>query len=423
MHTRMLCILLVLQAVVSFRAVPRILELFCRMDYCKLQWIPHFTSVINWNLRYGLSKLNQVNHVSEKWLAIIDCSIDIGIKKVLVVLRVSIDGLLQRNNAIELEDCECIGLEVMETVNGETVKEKLTDIFRLAGVPAGIIKDNGSDLARGVNLWQEKNENQLPIIEDISHIIANALKGTFEKADAFQRFIDIVSKGASRLRQTKLAFLIPPKIRTKGRFLGISKIGEWAEKVLKFMSKRGKAKEKSILVKLRTTFEGLVPLKSFILSFAWTVKITAEIMKILKNRGLNEETYEECYKLAKTLKKSKVKKRLIYWLEKHLHIQKQLDIGQVPLIVSSDIIESLFGKFKQIISRSPQEDMNRSVLIIPALCGKSCTEESLTELLRKTSHIDLQEWEKENISYTMRKQRSAFFNLAGYQNPGAHDAA
>jgi hypothetical protein len=39
------------------------------------------------------------------------------------------------------------------------------------------------------------------------------------------------------------------------------------------------------------------------------------------------------------------------------------------MIVSSDIIESLFGKFKYAIERSPQADMNRTILLIPALCG------------------------------------------------------
>ncbi|MDD5123612.1 hypothetical protein [Methylovulum sp.] len=66
-------------------------------------------------------------------------------------------------------------------------------------------------------------------------------------------------------------------------------------------------------------------------------------------------------------KNSKVKKHLQQWLGQHLLIQKQLT--GLPLLVSSDIIESLFGNFKHIIERSPQADMNRTTLLIPALCG------------------------------------------------------
>ncbi len=92
-------------------------------------------------------------------------------------------------------------------------------------------------------------------------------------------------------------------------------------------------------------------------------------MEILKNKGLNKTTYKQSYELSNELpRNSKVKKRLQAWLKQNIKIQKQLT--SLPLLVSSDIIESLFGNFKHIIERSPQADMNRTVLLIPALCGK-----------------------------------------------------
>jgi hypothetical protein len=62
----------------------------------------------------------------------------------------------------------------------------------------------------------------------------------------------------------------------------------------------------------------------------------------------------------KTHFEAKVKKRLLIWLQQHIEIQKQ--ITSLPLLVSSDIIESLFGNFKHIIERSSQADMNRTTL-------------------------------------------------------------
>jgi len=62
-----------------------------------------------------------------------------------------------------------------------------------------------------------------------------------------------------------------------------------------------------------------------------------------------------------------VKKRLHRWLQVHIKIQEKTT--PFPLLVSSDIIESLFGNFKHIIERSPQADMSRTTLLIPALCG------------------------------------------------------
>ena len=130
-QTRILCVFMVLQSVVSFRSVPRILNLFNEKTPLSLDWIPHFTSVINWTLRLGLGMLKQVQPISKPWVAIIDHSIDIGTKKALVVLRVGMDVLSQNGQAITLKDCECIGLTVSEKVNGDTVELELGDILAM----------------------------------------------------------------------------------------------------------------------------------------------------------------------------------------------------------------------------------------------------------------------------------------------------
>lgn len=410
---------MVLQAVVSFRAVPRILELLCELEQLSLRWVPHFTSVINWTVRFGLARLKQVGRMDRPWLAIVDLSIDIGVKKALVVLRVPIDALARRGSAIRLEDCECIGLCVTERTDGDTVANALRPIFATAGDPVALIKDGGTDLSKGVALWRAREgKKAVWTIEDIGHVMANALKAQFGKTKAFKRFVGIVHKAGARLRQTTLAFLIPPKLRTKGRFQSISKLGKWAQRMLDALAGRGRAEEHSALAKLRAAMVGFSPLRPFIERFAATVRSVAEVLEILKNKGLNQQTYRQCCELAEQLPKhSKVKKRLLGWLQRHLHIQCRLGISQMPLLVSSDIIESLFGKYKHIIERGPQADMNRTTLLIPALCGK-IDGSVIAQALANTAHGDIQRWEQDNIPYTLRKRRRTFFNGNGDQKPG-----
>jgi hypothetical protein len=157
-------------------------------------------------------------------------------------------------------------------------------------------------------------------------------------------------------------------------------------------------------------------LKPFIKRFAMTTQVVAKVMEILKNKGLDHANYERCCQLSETLpKNSKIKKHLQKWLREHLDIQKQFT--EFSLLVSSDIIESLFGNFKHIIERSPQADMNRTTLLIPALCG--CLDNiTITQALNLARHNDLEEWEKENIPYTVRKKRKAFFDHIGSQKAG-----
>ncbi len=381
-------------------------------------WIPHFTSVINWTLRLGLGLLKQVAPIATPWFAIIDHSIDIGTKKALVVLRVPADALSRRKSAIRLEDCECIGLKVCEQVNGESIAADLAGIFKLAGSPAAILTDGDSTLQKGVRLWTEAQPGTISIIRDVGHAIATALRHQYEKDPVFQRFITLVNQAANRFRQTDLAFLIPPKLRSKGRFQSISKLGNWAEKILAVISVKGRAKKGSVLARLRRALPKLLLLKSFIRSFIGTTQVVEDIMGILKNRGLTQDTYAQCKQLVATLPKQSVvvKQKIEQWLQQHLDIHKKFP--DAPLLVSTDLIESLFGKFKHIINRSPQADMNRSVLLIPALCGK-LDGETICSALKLASHQALDEWEKENIPYTVRRKRREFFDGNTSQNRGS----
>jgi hypothetical protein len=412
-------VVVVLQAVVSFRSVPRILELLRDLGQLKLGWVPHFSSVIHWTLRLGLAALRQVQPVAGPWVAILDMSIGIGVKKVLVVLRVALPALAQRGSAIRLEDCECIGLVVSEHSDGETVAGALSEIFARAGDPVAILKDGGTDLAKGVRLWRERaGKKRVWVIEDSGHVLATALKAQYAKTRGFERFVAIVQRGAARLRQTELAFLVPPKLRTKGRFQGISRLGQWAERILQALAARGPAPESSEVATLRTALAGLTPLRPFIERFAHTVHTVAQVLEVLKDHGLNQQSYRHCCQLAERLPpRSNVKRRLLAWLNRHLHSQCRLGIGQLPLLVSSDIIESLFGTFKQIIARSPQAEMNRTVLVIPALCGV-LDPGAIAQALATTTHRDLQHWEQQHIPSTLRQQRSEFFNKKGDQKPG-----
>jgi len=409
-------VLLIVQSIVSFRSVPRILELLNAQTRLSLSWIPHFTSVINWTLRLGLGLLKQVKPISEPWLAIIDHSIDIGTKKALVVLRVSVAALSARGGAIRLEDCECVGLKVSERITGETIEEALQAIFIQAGAPKAIIKDGDSSLQKGVELWTEKQEGAVAVIYDIGHAMANALKSQFENDGTYRRFVALISRGASRLRQTECAFLIPPKLRSKGRFQSVSTLGQWADKVLNVLSAKDRAQPDSALAKLRKALPGFRTFTPFIRRFASTTHAVARVLEILKNRGLDQASFQKCCQICEALpRNSKVKKRLQSWLHHHLEIQKHLT--NLPLLVSSDIIESLFGSFKHTMERSPQADMNRTALLIPALCGR-LTQATINLAITQTRHDDLRLWEQENIPYTVRKERQAFFAHPNIQKPG-----
>lgn len=414
---RTTCVMMVIEGTVSFRAVPRIWSVLQRLSWVKIQ-IPHFTSVIHWTLRAGMTIFNAVGPMDAPWVAVIDCSIDIGTRKALVVLRVPLLALHQKQDAIGLQDCECIGLKIATRWNGTLVQDALTDIFSKAGMPRAIIKDGGTDIKRGVELYREAHDSEhIQVIEDVGHLTANALKAEFAKQAAFTKFLDIVSKGASRIRQTNLAWLLPPKVGTKSRFQGITQVAEWAGKILNLMGGPGRSENDSEVEMLREAFRGLSQLRGFLEQFCATCRVTERFLKLLKRNGLNQATGAQAKIILKQLPQdSQVRARLSAWIDRHLKIQEELAVGHLPLLVSSDVVESLFGKFKTIIQRNPQAELNRLVYIIPLLCGTHTSAE-IDRALRGCSHGQMLEQIQKTIPRTLRQQRHRVLDSASGRVP------
>jgi hypothetical protein len=351
--------------------------------------------------------LKEVGKIDKPWIAIIDHSINIGTKKLFVVLRIEMDVLYKKDKAISLEDCECIGLKVCEVVNGESVKKDLEKIFEVSGKPTAIIKDTDATLNKGVKLLNKTQKEPIALIEDISHVVAKSLKKEFEETKSYKRFTKLLKDGSARIRNTDIAFVTPPKLRNKARFQNVSRLGKWGEKMMEHFSIKGRAKKDSILDRLRKAFPEFSKLKSFILNFSKTTSVTSKVMERLKKKGLDKSTYNDCKLFLKELPRSSTTAKLLReWLDKHLKIQQKLDSPSLP--VSSDIIESLFGKFKHTIEKSPQSDMNHSILVIPLLCGRM-SEDKISNALNSVSQKELEKWKKDNIGETMRSKRINFF--------------
>ena len=402
---RITCVLLVVLGVIPFRAAPRCL----RIAQPSVPWVPHFTSVINWTMRLGLALLQGVGPIDEPWIALVDMSIDLAVKKVMVVLRVPLSALAERGSALTLEDCEVVGLKVAETWKGEDVAEALAGIFEISGAPVGILKDGGLDLKRGVEIYRAANRAlKVHVIEDVGHIAANALKAEFAGLKPFRNFLETITKGAAKLRQSALAYLTPPKVRTKGRFMGITRLAEWAEKILPLLGGRGRVPDGTLAAELRRMLGGLGHHRLFLDRFISNCQVTRDFLEIAKNKGVNQESYRAMKaELARLPMENPVRVRLERFLGRQLRIQSQLGIGQLPLPVSSDVLESLFGKFKVVVARNTKAEFSQNILTIPCLCGK-VTAGRVGAALNKVNHRDLESWVQMHVAETQWQRRAAF---------------
>jgi len=418
---RTLCVVMTVWGVTPFRCVPRLLAIFGPLWRLPMR-IPHFTSVIHWTLRVGIALFHQVSVLSEPWVALLDCSIDIGTRKALVVLRVSLRALHQKQQAIGLQDCECIGLEIAHGWNGSRVAQTLTRVFERAGCPVAVLKDGGADLRKGVELFCEQNpEKKIFSIEDIGHYTANLLKAQYAGQKLFTTFLKIVSTGTGLIRQTSLAWLMPPRIRAKGRFQGITALAQWAQKLLALLDRKGKAGFIEGVRQTRRAFAGLGRLRPFLARFCQVCSLVDLLLGLLKTKGLNETTYQAAQDLLATLPKhSFLRRGWAAWLEKHIQIFRALGGGDGSLPVSSDPIESLFGKFKTVIQRNPQAELNRLIYVIPLLCGHH-SQAAIDHALHQCSHTQMLTTIEQTVPPTLRQMRKKNLDKSPFSVPKSGD--
>ncbi len=389
----------------SFRASSKVLRFFLLVGAGLISWVPHFTTGIGWALRVGLHCLQQAQRpLDEPWVCIADFTIQIGSKKALMVLRVPVSAL-SLGKALTLKQVEVIGLSLGETWNSDRVNTVLLSLFERCGWPSHVVSDCGSDIKKGIVETLLEAPNRASWISDVSHFVANALKHSYAKLILFQQFQSLCTRMRHRLQQTKFAFLLPPKARAKGRFLSVSREKE-----------REHSPEASALAQ---ALRGLKPLKMFLTTFVRNTTCVNEVMRIVKTHGLSAASMPASQeRLGDLPARSPIRKEVSQYLQRYMPVVASHD---GPLLGSSDVIESLIGKAKQRLEANGRSELNKSILLIPCMCGE-LTQALVAEALATVRVQDVTSWVSEHVGDTLQSKRRRELPRSQAQQPGTEIA-
>ncbi len=402
----------------SFRASSKVLRSFLLVGAGLISWVPHFTTGIEWALRLGLHCLQQAQrHLDEQWVCIADFTIQIGSKKALIVLRVPVAALSQ-GKALTLKQVEVIGLSLGQTWNGERVKTYFVSLFARCGWPSHVVSDCGSDSKKGIVDALLEAPNAAAWISDVTHFVANALKHYYAKLSLFQQFQARCTRIRQRLQQTRFAFLLPPKARAKGRFLSVSRQAEWGLQTL--ASLEAKEREASPDVPALThALRGLKSFKLFLMTFVRNTTCLNQVMKIVKTQGLSVESIQACQETLGDLPvRSPIRQEVSHSLQHYVPV---VESSESPLLGSSDVIESLIGKAKQRLEANGRSELNKSILLIPCMCG-ALSQDLVAEALATVRVQEVTTWVSEHVGETMQSKRRKEFPRSLPQKPGTETA-
>jgi hypothetical protein len=372
---------LFLEARISFRAVCRVLSLLaCALG---IKRAPCPQSVINWVLRLSIVRIEAARGFRGLFLSqapfsngliwMIDISIGLGSGKIAAVLALDAHHHRLVDGAPALDHVHCIAVSVADSWTGEAIAELLKRLIAQMGRPAAYLKDGGSELQKAVEVLEPLGLAS-PCIDDISHAAANMLKHYYQHHPAFERFLSACGRVSGQLKQTLLACLSPPTVRTKARFMNVHRLFSWADRLLQ-LSPAGGAKAGSMLARLRACMDELPACKELIKRFRGDAQALLACQQILKTRGLSHDTLAQCQPLIGEMPSALVRQEFEAYLARQLTTAKTLGLDSIGLPMSSDAIESLFGVAKRH-GVGQTLDAARIALRLPALCGAPTREEA-----------------------------------------------
>jgi hypothetical protein len=321
--------------------------------------VPSHVSIRNWLLKYGYYLLQGRGGASPsggRWALIVDESVTIGTERLLVVLGLEIGGWgFKRPPA--LEDVQVLHLEVRGEWKGEAVGEVLKEVISGRQVVQGT-SDAGRNL---LNAFELCGLRHLP---DCSHAFAAILERHLGHEEQFKELGRLNGQLRQYWATSQYAGWMPPKHRGKSRFMNVFPVVKWAEKIL--------ANEPVLPPAVRQKTGWLFEHREFLEDLGCLRQMVTQLLSMLKCQGACTKSLDAAQVfLSKTLENASARVQSIgKKIEGYLQVLgSKITDDETAYLCCSDIIESLFGKFKYALNPANPSKITERALIIPYFCG------------------------------------------------------
>lgn len=408
-----LCLRLVLEGGVSLRGVPRVLAVVVEAFGLSLE-IPDWTTSRLWLMRLGHAELTMPLEKADDWAWLADHSVQIGDEKVLAIVGIRLCDLPEPGQCLQHHDLHLIALVPSESWTRPDVDRVLEEATQRTGVPRVITTDHGSDLYGGVQLFQERHKETAEIY-DVKHKAACLLKHRLEKEPRWKEFQTKVGQTRCAVQQTELAFLTPPAPKAKARFMNLEPQLAWAEEVLKVMHHPSAqvqewASPERMQEKLGWLEEFAEPLTEWS-EWQQVVNITVEFVDRQGiYRGMGRRLRQQLPRTFVHASSRSLAKELITFVARQARQAKQ---GE-RLPGSTEVLESCFGKMKQLEKQQARGGFTSLLVSFGALLAETTTQ-AVNAALKHSGTKTVYEWCKKHLGTTLFAQRKIAFTEGATQ--------
>jgi len=345
---------------------------------------------MNWVKKHGISQFREKEfYRQQKWVLILDESIQFGNKKLFLVLAVP-ENRCSQSQALTYKDLTPLVLQVNNSWKSDDIIPVIKQHIDIEQI-SYCISDIGINLTSAI---KSLNSTHVP---DVNHKISLNIKQVFENNTVFKQYTKALSLLRAQKSMSKIARIVPPNQRIMNRFMNLTPLFEWGMKMILLLDSNHLTTEE------KTTLSFLETYREFIIDTYKILTKLGNIQNILKSKGFSEITTQEVSKLYSEMKSDNslqiIKELNTYFAELTGKIEDKPD---KTICCSSDIIESCFGKYKEIVRSNKTVGISDLCLCIAAMTGNNNSRrDRVQESMETVSINQVKEWKTKNIAKTL----------------------
>jgi hypothetical protein len=402
---------LVLKAATSQRAAAGVLQQVA--PYLPgVSRVPCANSGRLWLMRLGLFALLRKKETAKDWVWIMDHTVQLGPHKCLVVVGVRLSMWRRKKAPLEHEDLSLLKLVPMEQSTAAAVAEQLEATHREMGVmPVAVLSDEGAELKSGMALFRQRVPEMRRVrhLFDIKHKVAILLKRELHHDVTWKSFVTRSNRTKLQTTLTELAFLVPPALRTKARYMNLDTLVNWGCRTLAYLDNPQEIPGQIVdRKKLQQKLGWLGEYRSALAAWAELLAIAEQAIRYIRRKGYHRRAVKELKPRLLSLARTSAGLRLQAGILKFLKQQARgLKKGQ-HVLGCSEVLESLLGKYKRIQGTHSKGGMTGSLLNIGAVVLRK-TSAVIQEALASVSVAAVGKWIRENLGVTIPAQQALAF--------------
>jgi hypothetical protein len=397
---------------VGFRAAADVMQIVCAKLGFDMK-VPSHDAIEQWTLRLGVAMLKDTFKKGERVLWMVDHSSQIGKERLLLIVGVALDDLPPPGQALTFDKLKVLAVVPGQSWKKEDVEREYLKLAEQIGAPEYLLCDGAIELSEPAEKL-ENNGQKTIVLGDLKHRAANVLEKELSRGGRFQAFLTEVGLTRNRVQQTELDQFAPPTLRSKSRFMNLGPLFTWAKMVLYHLNTPHSAARKDINPeRMELKLGWLREYASDLDSWNQCQEVIDRSLSVVNCQGLHAKTVELVEQSLndhnpnwrnEDCSATRIAVQLIDWIKQSSGKLKATERAWL----STEILESLFGKYKQVERQHSKGGFTRSIAAIPTLCIQA-TRETVRQAFGAVDSKMAKEWIASSLGKTLTARRNAAY--------------